>query len=161
MSDHGIVWCKVCKMIIRQCRCPGPHAEQWGICESCAVRTYAPEPLITKEEALTLLKATVAPGESVGARFSVVQELLSPPHDLSDGESAMIESRDAEIAETRRLLDLREQQLADCTRAMREVSDVLRSSINTALKGANFWAVELFERSADKLDAARAGKAGT
>ena len=48
------------------------------------------------------------------------------------------------------LLDLREQQLADCTRAMREVSAVLRS----------WGSGETWCCLADKLDAARAGKAG-
>jgi len=42
------------------------------------------------------------------------------------------------------------QQLADCTRAMREVSDTLRS----------WGSGETWCSLADKLDAARAGKAG-
>lgn len=54
------------------------------------------------------------------------------------------------LTETQRLLDLREQQLADCTRAMREVSAVLRS----------WGSGETWCCLADRLDAARAGKAG-
>lgn len=63
---------------------------------------------------------------------------------------AAAEHRADKLNDAQRMLDLREQQLADCTRAMREVSAVLRS----------WGSGETWCCLADKLDAARAGKAG-
>lgn len=64
------------------------------------------------------------------------------------------------LAETQRLLDLREQQLADCTRAMREASLVLREYADWIVYEHDDLNVEHLIEMADKLDAARAGKAG-
>jgi len=67
----------------------------------------------------------------------------------------------AECDETQRLLDLREAQLADCTRAMREVSTAIREWCVPWLRDdAGQWrGADEFSALADKLDAARAGKA--
>jgi len=36
-SGHYRLTCQECKKVIRQCRCPGPKSEQYGICELCDV----------------------------------------------------------------------------------------------------------------------------
>lgn len=83
---------------------------------------------------------------------------------------ALEAANDANLAvakEAQRLLDLRERQLADCTRAMREVSAALRTNANGIRMTAalnRYTLVMHYANSlavlARKLDAARAGKAG-
>ena len=78
---------------------------------------------------------------------------------------ALEASNDANLAmlkEAQRLHDLRETQLADCTRAMREVSiemDGLRKAIDNRVVEANS-AAQIIQACVQKLDAAHAGKVG-
>ena len=67
-----------------------------------------------------------------------------------------------EAIELQRMLDLRESQLADCTRVMREVSiemDGLRKAIDNRVVEANS-AAQIIQACVQKLDAAHAGKVG-
>lgn len=77
----------------------------------------------------------------------------------------------AQLVDTKRMLDLRERQLADCTRAMREVSEgvkdharaldlawpLLRTQNANISRELDFMARQL-NVLAQKLDDARAGK---
>lgn len=60
--------------------------------------------------------------------------------------------------ELKRMLDLREQQLADCTRAMREVSKYLCDVARMCRDDLKPARADLLDELASKLDAARAGK---
>lgn len=83
---------------------------------------------------------------------------------------ALEASNDANLAmlkEAKRLLDLREKQLADCTRAMRKVATEIVEAIRDAdedghvynMAGDYVHQIEIFEWCAKQLDAVRAGKA--
>lgn len=112
---------------------------------------------------------------SLGARLFCSPkcfEIWSAGRDIESLEriDALEASNDANLAvakEAKRLLNLREQQLADCTRAMREVSTAMKAIASgigdheflPAQRWLNEYVLWLRE-SAAKLDDARAGKAG-
>lgn len=105
---------------------------------------------------------------SLGSRLfcsSVCFEVWKAGRDIESLRriDALEASNDANLAvakDAQRLLDLREQQLADCTRAMREVSVQLHERAEDAwAEGRGFLGDTLMALS-DKLEAARAGKAG-
>lgn len=70
----------------------------------------------------------------------------------------------AECDETQRLLDLREAQLADCTRAMREVAESVRATADDLqtrdYSDAATEAAAKLHEAAQKLSDARAKKVG-
>lgn len=71
---------------------------------------------------------------------------------------AAAEHRADKLKDAQRLIDLREQQLADCTRAMREVSVVLRDEAHEQWVDVHYVTADKLFDLADKLDAARSGK---
>lgn len=82
---------------------------------------------------------------------------------LLNERTARLDECEMQLADTKRLLDLRERQLADCARAMREVSGELHTHGDWLWKEPECnldWLAEDLEALAKKLDAARAVKAG-
>lgn len=92
--------------------------------------------------------SAVVPCQSVGGAAEC-EEIERKYHMAKANDEASL----ALLAEARSMLALREAQLADCRRAMREASVILRMHAPTAIEGP------VLARLADKLDAARAGKA--
>lgn len=71
---------------------------------------------------------------------------------------ATAEHRADKLKDAQRMLDLREQRLADCTRAMREVAGNMRAIVDHCC--VDDEASRNLARLIYQLDAARAGKAG-
>lgn len=94
-----------------------------------------------------------------------IPEQLSSPHCACPKDAHVgllleyaetLEFHEDKLRDTLRMLDLRERQLADCTRAMREVSTAIHTDI--ADNRFDDDAVLDVLAFADKLDAARSGK---
>lgn len=131
---------------------PGDEACQArATCALSALSDPHPSMIVARHQAVGRLEA------AHGGSISIHSALARLADDLH-----------VQIRESARMLDLREAQLADCTRVMRKVATEIVEAIRDAdedghvynMAGDYVHQIEIFEWCAKQLDAVRAGKAG-